>query len=123
MGNALKQVATFNERFKEAFGERSVTDFAEEVGLAKQTISAYLNGVRKPKRPTAEVIAAKLDVSPAWLCGFDVPMHSKISQTESAEDEALLKEHLDLAKQLSRDEKIKVLEYMKFIKSQSSEGK
>lgn len=46
----MKLVSNFNDRFKEAFGGRSVTEFANEIGVSKQAISAYLNGVRKPKK-------------------------------------------------------------------------
>jgi transcriptional regulator with XRE-family HTH domain len=69
----MKQVSNFTERFKEAFGDRSVTEFAVEIGVSKQTVSAYLNGVRKPKSIVSGEIARKLNVSPAWLLGFDVP--------------------------------------------------
>lgn len=68
----MKLVSNFNERFKEAFGDRSVTEFATEIGVSKQAISSYLNGTRKPKEIVTGVIANKLNVSPAWLMGYDV---------------------------------------------------
>ena len=80
----MKLVSNFNERFKEAFQGRGVTDFAAEVGVSKQTISAYLTGSRKPKRIVAETIARHLNVSPAWLMGYDVP---KSRRSVSEEDD------------------------------------
>lgn len=68
----MKLVSNFNKRFKEAFGDRSVTEFAAEIGVSKQAISSYLNGTRKPKEIVTGVIANKLNVSPAWLMGYDV---------------------------------------------------
>ena len=115
MEKKLNQISNFNERFKEAFGERSVTDFAEEVGLAKQTISAYLNGVRKPKRPTTKVIAEKLGVSPCWLCGYDVPMHSDVSIID--EKAKLVKELTDSLSDLTLDEMKQVIDYTKYLRS------
>ena len=70
----MQQISNFNDRFKEAFKDRSVTEFAEEIGVSKQAVSAYLNGVRKPKRIVTNAIAKALNVSPAWLMGYDVPM-------------------------------------------------
>lgn len=73
-GDIMKLVSNFNDRFKEAFKDRSVTEFANEIGVSKQSVSAYLNGSRKPKKIVAEAIARQLNVSPAWLLGYDVSM-------------------------------------------------
>lgn len=110
MDSKMKCVSNFNERFKEAFGDRSLTDFAAEIGLSKQTISAYLNGSRKPKRPGTEIIARKLGVSPSWLCGFDVPKYIEREPTadENKADVALsedTKELIGLYEELSSEEK------------------
>ena len=80
----MKLVSNFNDRFKEAFGGRSVTEFANEIGVSKQAISAYLNGVRKPKKIVAEAIACQLNVSPAWLLGYDVPKESALASLSNS---------------------------------------
>lgn len=69
----MRLVSNFNDRFKEAFGDRNLTEFALEIGVSKQSISAYLKGIRKPKPIVSAEIARKLNVSPAWLLGYDVP--------------------------------------------------
>lgn len=98
MNNKIQIVSDFNTRFKEAFGNRSVTEFAMSIGVSKQTISAYLQGKRKPKRPTTEVIAEKLGVSPCWLCGYDVPM--LVDKKHNSNDEKKLVVHLNDEKEL-----------------------
>lgn len=68
----MKLVSNFNERFKVAFGNQNATEFANDIGVSKQTISAYLNGTRKPKKIVMSIIADKLHVNPLWLMGYDV---------------------------------------------------
>ncbi len=67
----MQIVSSFAERFKEVFGDRSVTEFANQIGVSKQTVSAWLNGVRKPKQPTIAILSSYFNVSPAWLIGYD----------------------------------------------------
>lgn len=69
---ALKLVSTFPDRLKLALANFTITDFAQSVGVSKQTISAYTTGARKPKAPTIRVIADVLGVNPAWLLGYEV---------------------------------------------------
>ena len=110
MEKKLNQVATFSERFKEAFGDRNATEFAQELGLSKQSISAYLNGSRKPIRTTIEAIAKILDVSPCWLCGYDVPMHSKIQYPNNNDKK-------NLVVQLNNERELKLVELMQTLLS------
>lgn len=72
-----KIVSTFSERLKQCLENNSslsATLLAEHIGLSKQAISMYISGQRKPKRPTVKAIAEALNVSEAWLIGYDVPM-------------------------------------------------
>lgn len=55
-------------------GNLNSTELAHKLSVSKQSISAYLNGTRKPKRNSLAEIARLLDVDPAWLMGYDVPM-------------------------------------------------
>lgn len=70
---AFQLVSNFPNRLKEALCETQITDFANKIGLSKQAISAYTLGTRKPKAPTISVIANSLNVSEAWLMGYNVP--------------------------------------------------
>ncbi|MEI8200512.1 MAG: helix-turn-helix domain-containing protein [Eubacteriales bacterium] len=69
---SLILTSSFAERLKEALENTTTTEFAEAVGVSKQTISAYTTGVRKPKAPTIKVMADILKVNAAWLLGYDV---------------------------------------------------
>lgn len=103
----MKLISNFNERFKEAFQGRSVTDFALEVGVSKQAISAYLNGSRKPKKIVTEIIAQHLNVSPAWLLGYDVPKELSTSAVNESlmdtTDDSVI-EFIELFKKLTPEE-------------------
>lgn len=117
MDKKLKKVATFSERFREAFGDRNATEFAQELGLSKQSISAYLNGTRNPIRTTTEAIAIKLDVSPVWLCGFDVPMRSPINNTSTLKNTSTLldnyeSEMIRMYREMNDEGQYKVRDYI-----------
>ena len=57
----------------DARGLRAV-DIVEKTGIPKVTISYYLSGKTTPRAPKLYLIAQALDVSEAWLLGYDVPM-------------------------------------------------
>lgn len=49
--------------------------FADVTGLNKASVSQYVNGRNTPSNVTASKIGKAFNVSPAWVNGFDVPMH------------------------------------------------
>lgn len=62
------------------------TKLVELTGLNKSAVSSYINGKYEPKSNAIKVLAEALDVSPAWLAGFDVPMErnpAKVFKPES----------------------------------------
>lgn len=114
-------ISNFNERFKEAFGDRNCTEFASELGISKQSISAYLNGTRKPKRIVVKEIARKLNVSEAWLLGFDVPKESESIFCENiTEEDQRTEEYVQLYKQLNADQQKMIILQIKGILSDRS---
>ena len=50
---------------------------AEMANVGKASISQYLNGKNSPSYLTAKKIADAVNVHPAWIMGFDVPMRKK----------------------------------------------
>ncbi len=50
------------------------TDLSEKTGINKTTISYYINGKTVPRSSKLYLIAQALDVSEAWLLGYDVPI-------------------------------------------------
>lgn len=64
------------DRLREAMERRGfrAVDLVERTGIPKGTISYYLTGHTKPKADRLYLLARALDVSEAWLLGYDVPM-------------------------------------------------
>lgn len=96
----MKAVADFSDRFRELIEGESYAKVGEAIGVSKQTISAYANGERSPKKPTIQVIALYYGVSPAWLIGLDVPKY--IEKPASKEEGGLSVETIELLKSLSK---------------------
>jgi transcriptional regulator with XRE-family HTH domain len=55
-------------------------DLAKRTGLSKAQISQYTNGIYEAKQTALYKLAVALDVSEAWLMGYDVEMGRLISQ-------------------------------------------
>lgn len=73
--------AEFKDRLKEAmdFNNMKQIDLASRYGLDKGQISAWLSGRYKPRQKTTDKLARILNVSEAWLMGFDVSPERKAS--------------------------------------------
>lgn len=71
------KVSTPAKRIREALEIRDMkqTDLVERTGISKATISQYVNGKYEPKQINIGLLATALDVSPAWLMGYDVGMN------------------------------------------------
>lgn len=69
----MEQITTFAERLKELIGDKSFAAFGKQVGLSKQSISAYTTGARNPKPALIKSISLQMNVTPAWLMGYDAP--------------------------------------------------
>lgn len=63
-------------RLKKALEMRDVKqiELAEKTGLSRAAISQYLSGYTMPKTDRIHKLAVALNVSEAWLMGFDAPM-------------------------------------------------
>lgn len=70
------QKKRFSSRLKTALFIRGMTqtDLKEKTKLGKSAISQYVNGLIIPKPDKLNLIADALDINPAWLNGYDVPM-------------------------------------------------
>lgn len=60
----------FQKRFRELQEEMSNTEFADFLGMSRQTVGFYLNGNRIPDILGLEQIARKCNVSADWLIGI-----------------------------------------------------
>lgn len=78
-------IEDFKVRLKQALelrGMRAV-DLVEETGIPKGAISYYLAGKSQPKADRIYIMARALDVSEAWLLGYDTPMHRSDAQKKN----------------------------------------
>lgn len=71
-----KPISTISERLREALNaaEKKQADLVRETGLDRGAISSYLSGKYEPKQKAIYKMAQALNVSEAWLMGYDVPM-------------------------------------------------
>ena len=65
-----------SERIATALAIRNMkqSELCDRTKIPKSAISQYINGAFEPKQDRIYLIARALDVSEAWLLGYDVPM-------------------------------------------------
>ena len=82
------KVATNQERLIELFDAdpRNDSAIAADLGVSKQTISAWRNGTRSPKKPMLIEICRKFNVSIEWLMGFDVEKDARSAIAQGFHD-------------------------------------
>lgn len=73
------------DRLQEAMELRGLRaiDMVERTGIPKGTLSYYMSGKTEPKADRVYIIAKALDISEAWLLGFDVPMYRTDGQKKN----------------------------------------
>lgn len=73
----MKQ-SDFASRLSQALEARGMkaADLSKKTKVAEGTISCYINGRYEAKQNRVKVFAEALDVNPAWLMGYDVPMEA-----------------------------------------------
>ena len=82
--------------------------------IPKSAISQYISGAFEPKQDRIYLIARALDVSEAWLMGYDVPM-DRISGKNLPEEPKLTegeKMWLNLYNRLSEESKVVFVKMM-----------
>lgn len=67
-----------SDRIKKAMDLRNLrqVDLIERTQLGRSAISQYVSGKVTPKQDKVYLLAKALNVSPAWLMGYDVPMEA-----------------------------------------------
>ncbi len=79
--------STFAERLNAIIKEQNIRqiDLCKKTGIGKSAMSQYLRGSFAPKQQKLYDLAAALNVSEAWLMGYDVPRERKIVTSSEAE--------------------------------------
>lgn len=90
----MVKVSTSQERLNQLFDADPRTDTAigEALGVSKQTISAWRNGTRSPKRSMLMTIAEYYNTTVEWLLGWDAPSPDPAQNASilTADEQALL---------------------------------
>ena len=83
--------ANLKDRLKQAMDYRNIkaVDLCERGNIPKSAMSYYLSGRSEPKSDRLYIIAKLLDVSEAWLLGYDTPMERSVEQKDVDELAAL----------------------------------
>ena len=70
------KLTPFRDRLEEALKTRNMLPYelSKKTGISQSTISQYRSGYSKPKDEKLNIIANALEVHPAWLKGYPVPM-------------------------------------------------
>lgn len=78
---------TFGKRVLAALQIRSMKqiELSEKTGISRGAISSYISGRWVAKQDNVYLIAKALNVSEAWLMGYDVPMEKDDSVIKSAQ--------------------------------------
>ncbi len=106
-----------SERIATALSIRNMkqSELCERTKIPKSAISQYISGVFEPKQDRIYLIARALNVSEAWLMGYDVPMERK-SQQKPPEEPKLSegeKVLLDLFNRVPEDKQELVLQMIR----------
>ncbi len=106
-----ERVASCGHRISKALNLRDMkqSELCKLANVPKSSLSLYLSGAYEPKQDRIYAMAKALNVSEAWLMGYDVPMEKeKISPEEPklSEGEKML---LDLFRQVPEDQQQLVL--------------
>ncbi|EHR33477.1 helix-turn-helix domain-containing protein [Helcococcus kunzii] len=66
----------FPSRLKKIMNDRKISqaELSKITKITASSISDWLNGKYEAKQDKIDIIATALNISPAWLLGYDVPM-------------------------------------------------
>ena len=87
-----ERISNCSERIATALSIRNMkqAELCMKTKIPKSAISQYIGGSFEPKQDRIYLIAKALDVSEAWLMGYDVPMER--NQKPNSPDEEKLTE-------------------------------
>lgn len=115
--NDWNRVSNTSQRLKEALDNSKMkqAELSRRTGLDKGSIHHYLSGRYEPKSSAINKMAIALNVSEAWLWGYDVPM-AREEKTISTNELPLTdgeKALLDLFNQVPKENQQMVLDMIR----------
>ena len=109
-----ERVASCGHRISTALAQRGMrqSELCQLAKVPKSSLSLYLSGAYEPKQDRIYAMAKALNVSEAWLMGYDVPMEKgKISPEEPKLSEGE-KMWLDLYNRVSDETRVTLTKMM-----------
>lgn len=120
----------FINRLKSIMKERKITqtELAKRTGIRQSSISDWLNDRYEPKQDKVYIIAKALNVSPAWLLGYDenIPPNEQSTNyyldAETAEYAEMLRTRPEMrmlfsaSRGISKEDMEKAVEYIELLK-------
>lgn len=104
---------TISVRIKKALEIKGMkqSELCKLANIPKSSLSQYLSGDFEPKQDRIYLMAKALNVSEAWLMGFDVPMERQVKKTSPSEPTLTEGEQilLDLFRRVPEDKQQMVL--------------
>ena len=81
----MTRISSFSERLREGLNSSGMkpSELSAITGISKSSISHYLKGDWEGKQDAVLFISKALNVSEAWLMGYDVPKERKTQPTNS----------------------------------------
>ncbi len=81
-----KRVASCAERISEALLKKGIrpAELCKMASIPKSSMSLYISGAYEPKQDKVHAISLALNVSEAWLMGYDAPMERQDSPQQVA---------------------------------------
>ena len=113
----MSEKVTCAQRIREGLVARDMTqaDLCRLTGIGKSAMSQYVNGGLVPRQDRTYLIAKALNVSEAWLMGFDVPMEKK--ELASPEEGERIKEFSEVFAKLTAEQQSLIISQIKGILS------
>ncbi len=108
-----KPISSIKDRIAKGLvrADMKAIELANMTGIPKSTISLYLSGHSKPKSDRISSISKALNVSEAWLMGFDVsPERNTFSITLTDTESHLI----DSFRKLDEEGQVEVIDYIDF---------
>ena len=111
-----ERIETCANRIRKALTIRGMkqSELCRITNIPKSAISQYITGCFEPKQDRIYLIAKTLDVSEAWLMGYDVPMEKQKNlpqdKQELTEGEKML---LELFNRVPEDQQKLVLQMIR----------
>ena len=98
------RVGSCSQRISEALKHRNMrqADLCNLAKVPKSSLSLYLSGAYEPKQDRIYDMARVLNVSEAWLMGYDVPMERQDHKKNTSPEEITLSEGEQLLLELFR---------------------